>query len=182
MSRQIANTSFVKARVLKINVGYLLAEGPGFSRTTTVDIPQPLRLDDDLTLQRLYGDLRLTRTSEGILVQGELHCTIPASCTRCLTDIEATYPLQLEELFTPPNSGNSQFEIGDDNNLDLVPLVREESVVSVPYHLLCKEDCQGLCPTCGQNRNEGACTCHLDDVDPRWAALADLQETLSGDE
>jgi uncharacterized protein len=182
VSRQAANNSFVKARVLKINVGYLLAEGPGFNRTTTVDIPQPLRLDEDLTLERLQGDLRLTRTSEGILVQGELRCTIPASCTRCLTDIEATFPLQLEELFTLPNSGTSQFEIGEDNNVDLAPLIREESLVSMPYHLLCRDDCQGLCPNCGQNRNEGSCSCHLDDVDPRWAALADLQEALSGDE
>ena len=182
MARDYSSNTFVKARVLKINVGFLLAEGPGFSRTTSVDIPQRLRLDEELILERLHGDLRLTRTSEGILVQGELEVTVPANCTRCLTNIDASYTLDIEELFTLPNSGNSQFEIGDDNNLDLAPLIREESVVSVPYHLLCREDCQGLCPNCGQNRNESACSCQLDDIDPRWAALADLQEALSGDE
>jgi uncharacterized protein len=169
---------FVKARILKINVGYLLAEGAGFSRTTSVDIPQPLRLDEEITLEELHGDLRLTRTSEGILVQGQLQCTIPANCTRCLTDIKATFPLELQELFTMPNSGNAPFEIGEDNNIDLAPLIREESVISVPFHLLCRDDCQGLCPNCGQNRNEGSCTCQLDHIDARWAALADL----SGDE
>jgi uncharacterized protein len=182
VGRDYSSNTFVKARVLKINVGFLLAEGPGFSRTTSVDIPQRIRLDDELTLETLQGDLRLTRTSEGILVQGELHCAIATNCTRCLTDIDASYPLEIEELFTPLNSGNSQFEIGDDNNIDLAPLIREESVVSVPYHLLCRDDCQGLCPTCGQNRNESACTCELDDIDPRWAGLADLPEALSGDE
>ena len=182
MSRPHASNTFIKARVLKINVGYLMAEGAGYSRMTSVDIPQPLRLDEELTLERLHGDLRLTRTSEGILVQGQLHCTIPANCTRCLTDIKATYPLELEELFTLPNNGNAPFEIGEDNNIDLAPLVREESVVSVPYHLLCRDDCQGLCPICGKNRNESPCSCHLDDIDPRWAALSDLQETLSHDE
>jgi DUF177 domain-containing protein len=60
--------------------------------------------------------------------------------------------------------------------IDLGPVLREYAVLEIPISPLCKPDCKGLCPICGNNLNE--CTCnHADDsVDPRLAALRSLLE------
>jgi uncharacterized protein len=60
--------------------------------------------------------------------------------------------------------------------LDLRPAVREEWLLAVPAFALCKEDCLGLCVTCGADRNTGACTC-APATDPRWEGLRALRGT-----
>jgi uncharacterized protein len=47
-------------------------------------------------------------------------------------------------------------------------------IVSTPMRVLCRYDCEGICPTCGKNLNEGMCDCEVDDIDPRMAALRTL--------
>ena len=47
----------------------------------------------------------------------------------------------------------------DDYKLDLDELIRTDILLELPTKFLCKEDCKGLCPTCGKNLNEGACDC-----------------------
>jgi uncharacterized protein len=59
--------------------------------------------------------------------------------------------------------------------LDLRPAVREEWLLAVPSFALCREECQGLCVTCGADRNTGACTCPPS-TDPRWAGLRELRD------
>ena len=58
--------------------------------------------------------------------------------------------------------------------IDLEPLVREQFVLAVPYAPLCKDDCLGLCPQCGVDRNLTACECEKP-IDPRFAALQGLK-------
>lgn len=177
------HNQYVSSRVLKVNVGFVLAQGNGFSRATTLDIPQRIRFDDDSTLEALSGNLRLTRTSEGVLVQGTLHATQLANCSRCLTATEVNYPLHIEELFaTLAHFDSSEFHIGDDNILDLAPLIRDEAVVNIPTQVYCREDCKGLCMYCGHNLNEGPCECETQTIDPRWAVLAELQTKRSEDD
>jgi len=60
--------------------------------------------------------------------------------------------------------------------LETEPLVAEQVLLQRPTHPLCREDCRGLCPRCGQNLNEGDCGCAEREVDPRWAPLAALSE------
>lgn len=170
---------YIHSRVLKINVGFFLSESPGFHRVVSLDIPQSLKVADDVTVAALQGDLRLTRTSEGILVQGILEATIPDSCHRCLTETEVDFPLDIEELFGTSPQIDSPFLVGEDNILDLAPLVREEVLIGVPHHILCRPDCAGLCPDCGHNLNTGPCDCQNETIDSRWAALSELQSKLS---
>jgi len=64
--------------------------------------------------------------------------------------------------------------VGEDGMIDLAPLVRELSLLSVPIKVLCRPDCQGLCQECGANLNLGECGCATDDIDPRFAVLEAL--------
>lgn len=168
-----SSNKYLSSRVLKINVGFIIAEGSGFSREFPINIPERVRVAEDVILDKLIGTLRLTRTSEGILVQGQLECTTVAECSRCLTEVALTYPLEVEEIFELSNR-DDPFAIGEDGILDLAPLIREESILNLPHQVLCQPDCRGLCPECGQNLNEGTCDCEVDEIDSRWAALADF--------
>jgi uncharacterized protein len=58
--------------------------------------------------------------------------------------------------------------------IDVAEEVRQVITISVPLKLLCKEECKGLCPRCGKNRNVELCDCRDDEVDSRWQGLAGL--------
>ncbi len=172
--------SYLNARVLKINVGFIAAEGPGFSREIPLNFADPIRVTPDFTVDNLQGVLRLTRTSEGLLVQGHLQGQMPDECSRCLDEISTHFMLDLEEIFQIVNHHvEDPYVIGDDRMLDLAPIVREEAILNTPQQSLCRPDCKGLCPSCGQNWNEETCDCAADAIDPRWSVLSDLQKQLS---
>lgn len=164
---------YVSSRVLKLNVGFLLNDGPGHSHQTTFDVPA-MRVADDLHLRYLRGPLRLSRTKEGILVQGQLAAGLTGECSRCLTPVPVDLTIDLEELFGYPMSGQMEFGIGEDGVLDLAPLLRAETMILSARGVLCRPDCKGLCPECGANLNEETCACDLENIDPRLAKLKEL--------
>jgi uncharacterized protein len=166
---------YVSNRVLKLNVGFLLADGPGHSHKTTFEVPA-VRVSDDVDLSYIRGTARLSRTKEGILIQGELHVGVEDDCYRCLTPIQRDVTISLEELFANPPQPDSEFNLGDDGILDLAPLLRAESLIAIQERAVCQSDCKGLCPNCGVNLNEGICMCEVDDIDPRMAKLRELLE------
>ena len=172
-------------RVLRLNVGDITGAGPGYSQDATLDIPA-LRVATDLTLEYLRGPFRLSRTREGVLLQGELQAGLCGNCSRCLTPTLAQLTLLLEELFTYPVAAGVEFSVGEDGVLDLAPLLRAETLIAGAHGMLCKAECRGLCPLCGANLNPGDCGCDNDTLDPRMAALRRLLDEapspLSGPE
>ena len=170
----MTHNHYVNNRILKINVGFLLNESVGQSRDTELDIPNTLKVADDLTIDWLRGVLHLSRNSRGILVQGQLATQFPGECARCLEETSVPVDLELEELYVYPAEPGAAFVVTEDGNLDLAPLIREEAIVSVPQTALCRPNCAGLCPTCGANLNDGPCDCNQDVIDPRFAALQKL--------
>ena len=166
-------THYVNARVLKLNVGHLIAAGPGHSQETGFDIPA-LRLDDDLYVDYVKGPLRLSRNKEGILVQGKLEVGIESECSRCLDPVSQPINVEIEELYSYPITVGVEFFVNEDGILDLAPLLRAEVLIGTARGVLCRDDCQGLCRECGANLNHGACVCDLDDIDPRLAGLQAL--------
>jgi uncharacterized protein len=60
------------------------------------------------------------------------------------------------------------------DSLSLEDVLREQVLLSLPVRTLCKPDCKGLCPRCGENRNSQPCSCDEGPSDPRWQALAGL--------
>jgi uncharacterized protein len=165
--------NYVSSRVFKLNVGFLLTEGPGHSRDSEFDVPA-VRVSDDLKLYYIRGPLRLSRTQEGILVQAHLKVGIMGECVRCLDPVEREITIDVEELFNYPKPVDAEFSVGDDGILDLAPLLRAEVLISDSQRVLCRPNCKGLCPECGANWNHESCTCAEDAVDPRFAALKNL--------
>lgn len=165
-------------RVLRLNVGFLLKESAGYTREFTFD--QPGRyLVGDIVIEQLHGSLRLTRTRQGIVVQGTLRTYTAAECVRCLKPIMLPCDVELADLFVypAPPAGDSPFNyyiVQESGHIELEPILREEGILAVPMQALCAPDCKGLCPQCGQNLNEATCDCAQENVDPRFSALRAL--------
>jgi uncharacterized protein len=86
-----------------------------------------------------------------------------------LPTVDATSGMPL-----PPPDDAGAFTIDEQHILDLTEAVRQYSLMAIPIKALCREDCAGLCQTCGKNLNEGTCDCAAPDIDPRWAKLTKL--------
>ena len=166
------SSGYVNNRVLKLNVGFVLAHGPGYTHETEFDVPA-VKVADDVDLTFLRGALRLSRAKEGVLVQGVLTLGVEDECIRCLEPVQREIVLGLEELFAYPPSAVAEFSIGEDAMLDLAPLLRDEVLIADTQGVLCRPDCKGLCAVCGANLNEGPHTCE-DAIDPRMAKLREL--------
>lgn len=178
-----ATESYLNKRLLRVNVGFLLSEGPGNAREIPVNFNQRVQVHEELFLRALTGRLVLTRTKEGILVQGQLAVAHGRECDRCLDSFEHRFGLDLAELFaSPPDASKSVFSVDSNGEIDLAPLLREEILIETSYRAICRGDCPGLRGETGEGLVEGedlraAGEFALDehaDIDPRMAVLKQL--------
>lgn len=111
-------------------------------------------------------DLAITNAGEEVVVLGEAHATLEGTCDRCLEAATLELTGQVEALYgdepgTFMGEDGEELEILPIENdaIDLTLPVRTAIAVEIPFKVLCKEDCKGLCPHCGKNLNEGPCDC-----------------------
>jgi DUF177 domain-containing protein len=157
---------------------------------------RPVRFDVEIPAGELEYDSKLKQASalraEGnatllnhslgeIRVQGKLNVTIQAMCDRCLELTSFPIENQFDLLYMPAElsrGGEDEvdqagIEVGyyEGNGLALNDILREVVLLAVPMQLVCDEACRGICPVCGQNRNQRDCGCHIEPVDDRWSKL-----------
>ena len=149
-----------------------------------------LSLDEETAL--LAGEAsvegRATRKGDEVRLRGALAAEVEVYCDRCAAAIVAPLAVEFDTSFLPAEvekavvenvelqAGDLDRSVYEDGAVDLDDLVREQILLALPTRNLCREDCKGLCPTCGANLNAGACDCAGGEIDPRWAALADLKK------
>jgi uncharacterized protein len=132
----------------------------------------------------LSGPVRMMHTNAGVLVQGRLYAETTQACARCLEPVVVPVSVEVEEVYSPtidiltgksitPDEEDRALWIDEHHVLDLTEVLRQDALVAMPVHVVCKADCRGLCPTCGQNLNNGPCGCEKE-PDARWGPLADL--------
>jgi len=170
---------------VQFNVSQLLREPVGSRRQYSLDDTFAPSEDPSL-LVHVRGLVHALRTHRGILVQATLDSEATGECARCLQPRSFPLPLTLEDEYLPsvdPITGGRMpvheepgaFTIDEHHTLDLEDALRQAWVVSMPMRVLCREDCAGLCPVCGANRNLGPCGCEVRTIDPRWGRLAALR-------
>jgi uncharacterized protein len=171
---------------MKINVAQLLKKPPGTVRWH--DLSEDIRaIDADLKVQDLLtGDLKMLRTTNGILVTGTFRTALELECSRCLEPVSMPIELEIEEEFRPSvdihtgatlpmtDDDDKATSIDEHHILNLTEVVRQAIFLTLPMHPLCQENCAGLCVQCGQNLNEGQCDCITEAVDPRLEILKQL--------
>jgi uncharacterized protein len=120
-------------------------------------------------------EVRLESLHDGILVSGEVDTVADGECVRCLIDVQIPVQVEFQELFAYSFDEAFDYMVQDDH-VDLEPLVRDAVVLSLPFQPVCQEDCLGLCPECGVRLLDNPGHEHEAPVDPRWAALANMDQ------
>ena len=142
----------------------------------------------DASIVDIDAKLHATHTNPGPLFEGAADAHIAATCARCLKPIDAPVHADFAEQYyatIPVDTGVAIMAapvdaktIGSDFTVDLTGLLREELILATPLAPLCREDCAGLCPVCGEDRNERP-HAHDEAVDARWSALHALKDLAS---
>ena len=160
---------------LRLNVGFVVAQSAGFYRDFPFDIPQ-INIPPDLQGISFNGLIRATRTPQGILLQSDLIVHTYLECVRCLTDFETALDVDFTELyaFSQRYVTDAGLLMPESGVIDLSPVLREYILLEIPISPLCRPDCKGLCPICGNNLNEDTCIHDDDTGDPRLASLKAL--------
>jgi uncharacterized protein len=161
----------------RLNVGFIIHETIGYSRDFPFEAAA-VHLPPELELTDLVGVVRVTRTAQGLLLQVKMTAKIIAECGRCLEDFNQPLQTEFTELyaFTQNSLTESGLLVPENGKLDLEPLIREEMLLAVPISPVCRPDCLGLCPVCGENLNYIACGHKQEVIDPRLEALKILLE------
>jgi len=119
-----------------------------------------------------------------IRVKGHLSVPMEADCDRCLENAPFPIDSDFELYYRPVAEGYgeevavdpSELEMGfyEGDGIELEDVLREYVLLALPMQRVCNESCKGICPVCGQNRNQKECACHADAADDRWAALKNI--------
>ena len=130
------------------------------------------------------GKVRLSGNE--VFVSGHVDTQAQVECDRCLQPVEAPVSSDFAlEYITGSEYESSEVaelteaemsvSVFDGKAIDVDEIVKEQILLAVPTRMLCREDCKGICPECGIDRNTGECSCVANDIDPRWAALKNLK-------
>ena len=144
---------------------------------------EKLRQKDAL---KTSGEAKLVMAPLGeIRVSGHVAVCMEADCDRCLEPAPVAIDADFSLFYRPVSEGYSdekeidsgEAEMGfyEGDGVQLNDVLREFVLLSLPMQRVCKEDCKGICPTCGQNRNLKECACARAQTDERWAALKSLK-------
>ncbi len=122
----------------------------------------------------VHLDLRLESVNQAVVVKGTTVAPWAGECRRCLRPVTATLTAPILEVYeADPKDGETQPIRG--TQIDVEPAAREAVLLELPLAPLCGDDCAGLCPTCGVDRNDVGCGCPSEPPDHRWAGLDGLR-------
>ena len=130
---------------------------------------------------------RVRLSGNEVFVNGHIDARAQVECDRCLQPVEAPVNADFTlEYITPSEYESSEaaelteaemsVSVFDGKAIDVDEIVKEQILLAVPTRMLCREDCKGICPECGIDKNTGECQCVADDIDPRWAALKNFNK------
>lgn len=130
--------------------------------------------------EQVAAELTLTQTTSGMLFQVRFTVRLHGPCFRCLDDAALDQAVDVREYQAEDAEGDEELESPyvAENRLDLARWARDSVVLALPDKILCREDCAGLCPVCAKNLNREPHGHEGEESDPRWAALAELRDTL----
>jgi uncharacterized protein len=169
-----------------------------FLETRVLEL-EPIRFEESLPVGTIPFDLEFEQqtpltasgtavmqaSTEEIRVSGHLQVSIGMDCDRCAEPFTQKIEEEFDLIYVPApeTSPGAEIAIGPSDShvgfyempgLDLNDILLEQVLLALPLQRLCRPDCQGICPHCGQNRNETECHCQTQVVDERWSALRNL--------
>jgi uncharacterized protein len=168
---------------MKINISKLLEGEKQYELTgSALELGLEHRFFDTVVAR-----VTLEKTSRQISLSADVEAKARFRCDRCLEDFETTVASSFRSVYVWDDAGGDDEEEvhllpHDVNVVDLSEDVKEYLQLAVPLKTLCREECAGLCLSCGKNLNtmpSGVCNCGAGDVDPRWNKLGDFLGKLN---
>lgn len=171
---------------MQFNVAQLLKEPIGATREYEL-VEAFAAVPDVPAIERYEGRARLMHINEGVLAEVAVGTKVRLTCSRCLSDTEQDVSVRFaEEYRTTVDMATGatiavddqldKFTLDQHHTLDLTEAVRQYILTAMPLSPLCREDCAGICPICGRDRNVSPCDCRSEPADPRLEALGRLLE------
>jgi uncharacterized protein len=128
---------------------------------------------------------RVQTSGHEVRLKGRITARAEIDCDRCLKSVAVPVETEFDVTYVPEEDYRASeaaelqeedlsLSVFDGETIDVDELVREQLLLALPTRALCTEECKGLCPVCGADRNSDACDCETKEVDPRWAGLKDL--------
>ena len=172
--------SLKKNNPLRLDVSYLVKGSPGTYKEFDFNFAQ-LTLPDDFLLVDIQGMITVSVTEDGVVVDGKIRALTELSCSRCLDPYWQPINIVFTEIFSSHPVDQAEVDLGEqllpaDGSIDLTPIIRDYASLDIPIRPVCKEDCKGLCPTCGVNLNLEDCGHKQEFIDPRLEGLKALLE------
>jgi uncharacterized protein len=158
-----------------------------------VDLGEEARQEGNLETSGLAEVIHEHRGPKEIVadirLRGKFAGKFEIPCARCVEPVDLPLEGEFDLIFRPLGADTDapersitapETEIGyyQGDSLLLEDVLREQVLLSLPVRTLCKPDCKGLCPRCGQNRNNQDCSCEEGPADPRWEALSGLRSRI----
>jgi uncharacterized protein len=137
-------------------------------------------IESVLSIDKTMLDLDIQKSGDEYYCQGELTAEVHLECARCLKSFKEKLVNSTDFIAGPYKEdgvpGDDEDHVFYDNDLraDLWDIVRQTVILAVSIKPLCSENCKGLCPQCGTDRNKKTCNCKTETVDPRMAPLKNL--------
>lgn len=123
----------------------------------------------------VVASLDVANTGRSLRVEGEVSGRLELTCGRCLEPFEHSFEVPLEETYVQnPEGGGEEAVLFSGDSLDVTPEAMKSIILSLPMKAVCREECPGLCPTCGRSPGEGPCDCSSEKIDPRLSVLQDF--------
>jgi uncharacterized protein len=163
--------------------------GPGEAQSLTLEIPvAPVTLGGqryDASPVSPTATLEVSQSASGWHLRLQIAATFTGPCWRCLEPAVLDLAADVRD-FQAFGRGSSTDEYDEDldceyldgDQLDIGAMTRDALIDLFPATILCRDECAGLCPQCGANRNDEPCTCGSGEADPRWSGLAEIAERL----
>ena len=159
------------------------------------DLPLSLALNEDaarlakldkgvILLGQVFADLNVMQGDHIYYFTGHTRCDANMICSRCAESYRTTLQGEVDFSIREVDDGrpvdmddvpeNELLVPANATQVDITTPVREALILAIPLQPLCREDCRGICPICGVNRNEKSCDCKVEKTDSRWDGLRDL--------
>jgi uncharacterized protein len=124
-------------------------------------------------------EIEVENTGRMFIGRGNVRTRLQLPCSRCLRDFSCSVDDEIEIAMLESShdhhvSADEEMLFLDDGKVDISSRIEETIFMAVPISPLCREECQGLCPICGQDKNTSGCFCEKDTIDPRWDKLKSL--------
>ncbi len=176
---------------MHFNVATLLQEPVGSRRDGRLE-GEPMHVAASGWSALASGQVRLLRSTRGVLVHARLETLPVVECARCLDPFNQPVALTIDEEFVAPYDlvtgepaeaiDEDDFRIDEQHHLDLSEAVRQYEQTAIPIQPICRPACAGLCAECGRNRNLAACECAKAGTAGPWEALSALSKQLHATE